>query len=68
MTDPAKLLQDLVAIPSVSGAEQAIADHLAGLLAGAGFDVHRHGDNLWFELGQRGPRLLLVSHLDTVPP
>jgi acetylornithine deacetylase len=67
MTDPAKLLESLVAIPSVSGAERAIADHLAGLL-GESFEVHRQGDNLFFELGQRGPRLLLVSHLDTVPP
>jgi len=68
MIEPSELLQSLVAIPSVSGNETAIADHLAGLLTEAGFDLHRHGDNLFFELGQRGPRLLLVSHLDTVPP
>jgi len=66
--DPAALLEALVAIPSVSGAERALADHLDGLLTGAGFTVHRQADNLWFELGCQGPRLLLVSHLDTVPP
>jgi len=65
--DPAALLENLVGIPSASGDEQAISDHLAGLLAAEGFDVHRQGGNLWFELGTRGPRLLLVSHLDTVP-
>ena len=66
--DPAALLQSLVAIPSVSGAEQALANHLTDLLTSAGFQVHRQGTNLWFEVGTRGPRLLLVSHLDTVPP
>ena len=66
--EPAALLQSLVAIPSVSGAEGPLADHLTALLAGEGFQVHRQGHNLWFEVGARGPRLLLVSHLDTVPP
>jgi len=66
--DPAALLQSLVAIPSVSGAEGPLAEHLASFLAGAGFQVRRQGLNVWFELGVTGPRLLLVSHLDTVPP
>ena len=66
--DPAALLEGMVAIPSVSGAEQALSDHLAGLLTESGFKVQRHGTNLCFELGSQGPRLLLVSHLDTVPP
>lgn len=66
--DPAELLTSLVATPSVSGSERALADHLARLLAAEGFQVQRHGDNLYFEVGAQGPRLLLVSHLDTVPP
>jgi acetylornithine deacetylase len=66
--DPAALLQGLVATPSVSGAERAVSDHLAGLLGAEGIPVQRHGDNLWFELDGPGPRVLLVSHLDTVPP
>jgi acetylornithine deacetylase len=68
--DPAELLEALVAIPSVSGSEGAIAGHVAGLLGAEGFQVHRQDDNLWFELGAASGatrRLLLVSHLDTVP-
>ena len=68
MTDPAALLETLVGIPSVSGSEQALADHLEGLLAGWDFRVRRLGANLYFELGTRGPRLLLLGHLDTVQP
>ena len=68
MIEPAALLQTLVAIPSVSGSERALSDHLAGLLGAEGIAVQRHGDNLWFELDGPGPRILLVSHLDTVPP
>jgi acetylornithine deacetylase len=68
--DPAALLETLVSIPSVSGTEAAIADHVAGLLGAEGFEVHRLEDNVWVELGSKDPaakRLLLVSHLDTVP-
>jgi acetylornithine deacetylase len=68
MIDPANLLEGLVAVPSVSGAEQALSDHLAGVLAAEGLPVQRQGPNLHFELGTRGPRILLFSHLDTVPP
>jgi acetylornithine deacetylase len=66
--DPAALLESLVTIPSVSGSEQALADHLAALMTASGFPVQRHGTNLYFELGKGGPRLLLLGHLDTVPP
>jgi acetylornithine deacetylase len=66
--DPAALLEGLVAIPSVSGSERALADHLERLLAASGLPVRRHGDNLHFELGGTGPGLLLLGHLDTVPP
>jgi acetylornithine deacetylase len=66
--NPAELLEALVAIPSVSGQEGALADALQARLAGMGFAVSRKGHNLWFEVGQGGPRLLVNSHLDTVPP
>jgi acetylornithine deacetylase len=66
--DPANLLETLVSIPSVSGSEQAITDRLWELLAAEGIQARRTRGNLHFELGGRGPRLLLVSHLDTVPP
>ncbi len=65
------LLQRLVATPSVSGQEGAIADLVQGLLGERGVAVRREGHNLWFEVGvpaSAGPRLLLNSHLDTVPP
>lgn len=62
------LLEKLVATPSVSGAEGALADFLQDLLASHGATVHRSGHNLWFEIGQQGARLLLNTHLDTVPP
>ncbi len=66
--NPADLLEALVAIPSVSGQEGAVADALQARLEGLGFAVSRKVHNLWFEVGQGGPRLLVNSHLDTVPP
>jgi acetylornithine deacetylase len=65
---PAKLLEALVGIPSVSGTEEAISRFLRQHLAALGFQVQAQGSNLWFEVGHGGPRLLFVSHLDTVPP
>lgn len=63
-----QLLQELVRIPSVSGGEGPVADHLAAALARLGFDVHRSGHNLYFDVFQGpGPTLLFNSHLDTVP-
>nr|WP_320133157.1 M20/M25/M40 family metallo-hydrolase [uncultured Holophaga sp.] len=66
--NPAALLESLVSIPSISGEEGPIADYLFKLLSVEGFKVQRHGHSLWFEVGQGFPRLLYVSHLDTVPP
>ncbi len=66
---PAELLTLLVGTPSVSGEEGPLADLVQDLLAARGFQVQRQGHNLWFSLGKKsGPRLLLNSHLDTVPP
>ncbi len=63
-----QLLEALVAIPSVSGDETRIADYVQDLAASWGAAVHRQGNNLWFNVGNGAPRLLLNSHLDTVPP
>jgi acetylornithine deacetylase len=58
-----------VAIPSLSRQEGPLADALQADLAAAGLEVHRQGHNLWCAVGdQNRPRLLLNSHLDTVPP
>lgn len=66
---PEELITLLVGTPSVSGEEGPIADLLQDLLTTKGFTVQRQGHNLWFSFGQKGgSRLLLNSHLDTVPP
>ena len=58
-----------VAIPSLSRHETALADAIAADLTRAGLHVRRQANNLWCELGDTPrPRLLLNSHLDTVPP
>jgi succinyl-diaminopimelate desuccinylase len=71
--DPTDLLAataDLVALPSVSHDERAIADLVEkALTACAWLRVERVGDNVVArtELG-RPQRLVLAGHLDTVPP
>jgi len=58
-----------VAIPSVSGEEQALADEVEGALrAVEGLEVVRIGDNLVARTrGSRDRRIMLAGHLDTVP-
>lgn len=65
-----ELLRELVAIPSPSGAEEAIARHLEATLHGWDLPVLRDDASVSVELrGKRpGPTLALVSHLDVVPP
>jgi acetylornithine deacetylase len=65
----AQLLEFLVSTPSVSGNEDKIANNLSGILSGEGFRIQREGNSIWYTLGKRQrPHLLLISHLDTVPP
>jgi succinyl-diaminopimelate desuccinylase len=69
VTDLLALTAELVDIPSVSHDEQAITDHLAGLLSGVPWlTVARVGENLVArtELG-RDRRIALAGHTDTVP-
>jgi acetylornithine deacetylase len=68
MHDPAALLCELVAFASPSGREGEIGAFAAERLARGGLDVERLGDTVVarLDLGP-GPRLLLNSHLDTVP-
>jgi acetylornithine deacetylase len=63
------LLADLVAIPSVSGAEAAIAAHVADVARGWALDVERDDASVTVRVPGRaaGPVLAFVSHLDTVP-
>lgn len=65
------LLQKIVRTPSVSGNEKAVADLVAGFIAGKGKRVHRKLDNIWVESEPREcskPTILLNAHLDTVAP
>jgi acetylornithine deacetylase len=62
-------LARFVAIPSVSGSERPLADAVCAELEPAGIQLQRQGNNVWCEIGDAArPRLLLNSHLDTVPP
>lgn len=66
----AETLFTLVDIPSVTGDETAIADHVAGRLARAARgEIVRSGRSVVWRGPQRGrPLVVLAGHLDTVPP
>jgi acetylornithine deacetylase len=64
-----QLLEFLVSTPSVSGNEGTIVSNLSGILSRERFTIQREGNSIWFTIGKRErPHLLLLSHLDTVPP
>lgn len=64
------LLQQLVAIPSVSGEEATLAAFVEQTARGWGLDVVRDDTSVRVEVLGRAPgaSLALVSHLDVVPP
>ena len=62
-----ELLQKLIAIPSLSRDEKAVAGFLETWLCGEGLAPHRCGNNLWCCRGE-GPVILLDAHIDTVNP
>ena len=67
-----ELLRDLVATPSVSGDEAAVALRVEAAVRdwGGGLDVTRddRGVRVTVSSAHPGPTLALVSHLDVVPP
>jgi succinyl-diaminopimelate desuccinylase len=70
MADLLTATRDLMAVPSLSGDEGALADRVeATLRTCAWLDVVRVGDNVVARTSLRRPqRLVLAGHLDTVPP
>ncbi len=65
-----ELLAELVAVPSVSGEEEAVARRVEQTARDFGLDVRRDAAGVTIELRGRGAgkALALVSHLDVVPP
>ena len=66
--DVAELLRDMVRFPSLSHDEREVADYIEALVRSTDVPVERHGDNVFFWLGEGSDCLLLNSHLDVVPP
>lgn len=67
--DPGWLLERMLAIPSPSGHEAALASFLAERMRELGFEVRVDAaGNVVGEIGDvERPRILLLGHLDTVP-
>lgn len=65
-----KLLCDIVATPSVSGSEAAVADLLQAWMQERGMGVNRIANNVWVDSDplSDAPVLLLNAHSDTVRP
>ena len=66
-----ELLRKMIATPSVSRQENAVADVIMSQLSQWGLSVNRKGNNLWVRqecCGQDKPVVLLNSHIDTVKP
>lgn len=66
-----RLLQSLIAIPSVSRDEEKAADVLVQYMHSCGLETMRVGNNVWtivsgFDASR--PTLLLNAHIDTVKP
>lgn len=72
MTDPIALARRLVAIPSITGDEAEVARFLASHLAGLGYHVELQdaapGRPNVVATTDAPPRVVLSTHLDTVPP
>lgn len=65
------LLKKLISTPSISRDEEKAGDVVARFLADCGFEVNRHGNNVWVtapDYSVDKPTILLNSHIDTVKP
>ena len=61
------LLRKMIAIPSLTREEGAVADFLENWLRDHGQEPRRSGNNLWCVKGH-GPAVLMDAHIDTVRP
>jgi succinyl-diaminopimelate desuccinylase len=75
--DPIAIARDLIRCRSVTPEDGGALSFLQGLLAQAGFEVHRTIfteagtapiDNLYARIGVAKPNLLFAGHTDVVPP
>jgi acetylornithine deacetylase len=67
--DPVELLKELVATPSLSGEEAALAELIVKRARDWGLSPGMMGRNVVIRVGaDEGPHLLMNSHLDTVAP
>lgn len=67
--DAIDLLKAMVAIPSVSREEKAVADMLEKAMARFGLRPKRYANNLWCQstdFNPKNPTILLNAHIDTV--
>jgi succinyl-diaminopimelate desuccinylase len=75
--DPVAIARDLLRCPSVTPEDGGALAYLHGVLANAGFDVHRMTfaepgtapiENLYARIGTEKPNLVFAGHTDVVPP
>ena len=65
--DVLEALKQAVATKSVSGSEGEVAEYIFTLLKDAGLSPRMEDRNVYCERGEGSKRLLLNSHIDTVP-
>jgi len=72
MIDPIQLARQLIDIPSPTDSERAIGEFLESHLGALGYAVRRHdvAENRFNVFASAGgkPRVVINSHIDTVPP
>ena len=75
--DPVAIARDLIRCRSVTPQEGGALGYLQGVLAKAGFSVHRMTfaepgttpvENLYARIGDKKPNLMFAGHTDVVPP
>jgi succinyl-diaminopimelate desuccinylase len=75
-SDPVAIARDLLRCPSVTPEDGGALAYLQGVLAKAGFDVHRMTfaepgtapiENLYARIGIESPNLVFAGHTDVVP-